>query len=66
MRTHCSVCGGKGTIADPSWIGRTVMYSGPNGERVPQMTCPNCQGAKFVGVPDVPFPIATTPRGGAR
>ena len=56
MRTHCPVCHGKGTINDPECIGKMMAYCGPNGERVPQITCPNCAGEKFVGKPDV-YPL---------
>lgn len=56
MRTYCPACGGKGTIADPKYFGRMMAYCGPNGERSPHITCPNCDGQKFVGKPDV-YPL---------
>lgn len=73
MRTYCPVCRGKGTIDDPKCLGMLILYCGPDAERVPQMTCPNCFGAQFVGVPqlgvDVPVgadyftTIDTRPKG---
>ena len=51
MRTYCPVCSGKGTIDDPKCLGVVMAYCGRNGERVPQIICPNCWGAQFVGVP---------------
>ncbi len=60
MRTYCTVCGGKGSVPDPKYFGQAMMYCGPNGERSPHITCPNCHGEKFVGTPDVVNPLIPT------
>lgn len=57
MRTHCQVCGGKGRITNPECYGQFMAYCGPNGERAPTIVCPNCQGERFVGTPDVRHPL---------
>lgn len=54
MRTHCPVCHGVGSIVNPKYYGK--MWMGP----VPTIECPNCQGEKFVGEPDVKHPLIPT------
>lgn len=44
VRKHCEVCGGKGTIKDPKGNGKAIY--------LPEMTCPNCDGEGFIGVPE--------------
>jgi hypothetical protein len=52
-RARCGVCGGLGRV--PMAFTGVMMYSGPNGESVPYETCQNCQGERWVGVPDIAF-----------
>ena len=52
MRKKCGVCFGKGQVDNPKYYGQMMGYCGPNGERCPQMNCPNCQGQGWVGIPD--------------
>ena len=61
MRKLCSVCNGKGTINDPVPSG-PMGYSGPNGESWPQVTCQNCGGSGWVGVPENPGPVVEKPQ----
>ena len=56
MRSLCPVCRGKGSINDPKMQGMMLAYCGPNGERVPQVTCQNCAGDGWIGKPDAANP----------
>lgn len=51
-KVPCPECRGKGEINDPKYIGRPMMYCGPNGEGCPQMKCPFCHGERFVSPVD--------------
>jgi hypothetical protein len=54
MREPCKVCGGVGWIPQPAAPGTVMCYYNPTtGSSWPEMTCPNCGGAKFVGMSDV-------------
>ena len=44
VRKHCSVGHGRGKIPNPKGEGK-VIYT-------PEITCPNCNGEGFVGVPE--------------
>ena len=43
-RNICPVCNGKGKIRNPKG-----MYEIPYCDEI---TCPNCQGSGFIGIPD--------------
>jgi len=48
-RNVCPVCHGRGTIRNPKSNVEVIPYN-------KDMTCPNCNGKGFVGVPDnLPF-----------
>lgn len=44
-RTICPVCNGKGRIPNPKSLGGEVPFCR-------EITCPNCQGEGFIGIPD--------------
>ena len=55
----CGTCAGRGKVDDLRNVPRSGawMYCGPNGERCPQMTCPNCYGTGWTGTPDGPMTV---------
>lgn len=52
VRTICSVCNGRGKIT--KWL-KSLEET-----HLSEVTCPNCQGEGFVGVPEN-FPINKSP-----
>lgn len=44
----CPTCGMKGRVPDPKCFGKVMMYSHPNGDRVPHITCRTCNGTGWV------------------
>lgn len=54
---RCPTCAGKGTVDRVKGMPRVLSYCGPNGERCPQETCPNCYGSGWVGTPDGPMSL---------
>jgi len=42
---------------DPSYAGKIIFYSGPNGERCPQVTCITCKGVGHVLDESSPYKV---------
>ena len=54
MRTRCPVCNGIGSVVRADFFKNgPVFWGGP----LPREVCPNCQGERFVGQPDVKYPL---------
>lgn len=48
IEIQCPKCHGRKTVDDPSYAGKIIFYSGPNGEQCPQVTCITCKGVGHV------------------
>ncbi len=44
----CPTCKAKGSIPDPKYFGKMMMYCGPDGERVPHISCRTCSGSGWI------------------
>lgn len=57
LKITCPKCHGKKTMNDPKFIGKVVFYSGPNGERMPQIECITCHGVGHVIDNSLPYSV---------
>ncbi len=57
IEIQCPNCHGKKTMNDPSYAGKIIFYSGPNGEQCPQVTCVTCKGVGHVLDESSPYKV---------
>jgi len=62
MRKKCPVCNGLGKVPKSYPSDTAMSYCGPDGEGWPHEICQNCNGEKWVGMPDIPSPTPKDPQ----